>query len=246
MTFYTNKEIRGTDKLGSSWWEHFVLKPFIYKLTFLFANYTKITPNQITIMSFIFGLLSAYSFLKGTLYYLIIGAFLFECSFILDYTDGRIARLKGLNSIFGAYFDIISDFTKYFFIILCLAYGQYLLTNDVSFLLYGYLFMFTELAFIANTFIIRFHQPKFDMNKKDVHQIRYDILNNKLPSIIKLKRKLDPENKLSYIPNDVDNLAFFIAPIIMKIKLGFIFGSIILLVNILSLIIFNFVMKYKE
>lgn len=240
---YTYNEIRGTDQFGGSWWEHILLKPFTYKLTFLFANYTKFTPNQITMMSLIFGLMSAYSFLKGTWYYLIIGAILFECSFILDYTDGRIARLKGLKSIFGAYLDIISDFTKYFFIILCLAYGQYLVTNDVSFLLYGYVFMFAESAFIANSYIIRFHQPEFGMNKKDVHQMRRGILNDKLPFIIKLKTRLDPDNKLSYIPNDVENIAFFVAPIIVKIKLGFVFGSILLFVNILSLIIFNFVMK---
>ncbi len=243
MTFYTNNEIRNTDQYGSSWWEHFFLKPFTYRLTYLFANYTRFTPNQITIMSLIVGIFSAFSFLKGTWTYLILGAFLFEFSFILDYTDGRVARLKGLNSSFGAYLDVLSDFIRYFFMVLFLAYGQYLLTKDVSFLLLGYVFMFLQLTLMANSFIIRFHQPEFDMNKKDVQQTRYDILNEQLPFIMKIKSKLDPDNKLSYIPNDVDNIAFFIAPIIMEIKLGLIIGSIILLINIISLIIFNFVMK---
>lgn len=241
MELYTKNEIRKTDQLEGSWWEHLIIKSFVYKLTFLFANYTRFKPNQITIMSFIFGLLSAYLFLKGTWYYLIIGAFLFECSFIFDCIDGRIARLKGLKSSFGAYLDIISDFTKYFFCIICLAYGQYIITKDISFLLYGYVFMFAELAFISNTYIIRFHQPE-SIDKKDVHQIRSRTLNDKFPLIFKIKKRLDPDNKLSYIPNDVENLAFFISPIIMEIKFGFILGSLILLVNILSLIIFNFVM----
>lgn len=240
MTLYTNNDIRKTDQFGSSWWEHFFLKPITYRLTFLLANYTRFTPNQITIMALVFGLFSAYSFLKGEL---IIGALLFEFSFILDYTDGRIARLKGLKSVFGAYLDILSDFIRYFFMVLCLAYGQYLITRDVSFLLYGYIFMFAQISLMANSFIIRFHQSEFGMHKKDVQMLRFNILNDKLPFIMKIKTRLDPENKLSYIPNDVDNIAFFIAPIIKEIKLGFTFGIIILLINITCLIVFNFAMK---
>lgn len=243
MSYTINDIKEKTDQYGVSWWEHFFLKPLVYRLTFLFSNYTKITPNQVTMLSLVSGLISAYLFLNGTWYYLIIGALVFECSFIFDCIDGRIARIRNLKSPFGAYLDIMSDFTKYFCMTLGLVFGQYFLTKDISFLLYGYIFIFFELGFIANTFIIRFYQPEVNMNKKDVHQSRYRILKDKLPFIIKLKTKLDPENKLSYIPNDVENLAFFVAPVILQIKLVFIFCSLILLINILSLIIFNFMMK---
>lgn len=246
MTKYSYKKIEETEQSYGDWWYEIVLRPLVLRIEWIFANYTKFTPNQITIMSLMFGLLSAYLFLFGTWYYLIMGAIVFEFSYILDCIDGRIARLKGLESKFGAYLDIITDFIKYFFCILCLAYGQYLLTSDVSLLLYGYVFMFTKLSLISSTYIIRFNQPEFGMSTKDVHQMRYRILRDKLPFIIKLKMKLDPDNRLTYMPNDTENIAFFIAPIIMKIKLGFIFCSIILFTNILTLIIFNFVIKTKD
>ncbi len=244
MRSYTYNEIRDTDELGMTYWV-FITRPFVIKLTYLFANYTRFTPNQITIMSLIFGLLSAYSFLNGTRYYLIIGALLFECCFILDYCDGRIARLKGLTSSFGAYLDAISDLIKYFFIILGLVYGQYLLTKDINFLLYGYVFLFIQTIFLANTYIIRFHQPEFSMKRNDVYKMRHNILNNKLPFIMKLKSKIDPGNKLAFIPNDSETIGFFIAPILMQIKLGFAIGTILVLINMLGLIIFNFSMKGK-
>ena len=120
---YTYEEIKNTDKFGEAWWAYFI-RPIVYKLTFFFANYTNITPTQITIMSFIFGILAAYSFSNRTRFFLLTRALLFELSYILDCTDGRMASLKGLKSIFGAYVYIMTDFTKYFFIVLCLAYGQ--------------------------------------------------------------------------------------------------------------------------
>ena len=140
MQTYTYKEIKATDQYGMSSWV-FLTKQFVYKLTWLFANYTSSTPNQITIISFLFGLLAAYFFLQGTWINLIFGALLYEISFLLDYVDGRIARLKNLKSTFGAYLDIMTDITEYSVIIICLTYGQYLLTNDISIFLYGFIFM---------------------------------------------------------------------------------------------------------
>ena len=228
-----------------SYWAYFT-KYFHRKLIFLFANYIKFTPNQITMISFIIGLLSAYSFLKGTWYYLIAGAILFEISFMLDFVDGGIARLKGLTSKFGMYLDTVSDFTKFLFITLCLAYGQYFLTNDKSFLFYGNLYLFFQIFFTATTYVVRFHRPESGMKKNDRYQTKYNILNNKFPSLIRLKRRLDPNNKLALVPNDSEIFAFLIAPILMNIKLGFVLGSIILFANEIILVIFMFVTRKKQ
>ena len=244
MKSYTYSEIKETDELGMMYWVY-ITKPIVHRMTFLFANYTKLTPNQITIASLIFGLMAVPFFLRGAWIYLVIGAFLFECSFLLDYCDGRIARLKGLKSTFGAYLDVITDMIRYFFITLALVYGQYLLTRDISFFIYGYIFVFLLVLFLANTYIIRHHQPEFGMKRNDVYKMRYNILSNKLPFIMKIKTKIDPNHKLIFLPNDAETIGFFIFPLIMQIKLGFIIGSIVLIVNIASLIIYNFKIKEK-
>ncbi len=243
MQTYTYKEVINTDGSKTSWWEAIVLNPFVYRLTWIFANYTRFTPNQITIVSFILGILSAYFFLYGTWPYMIVGAFLFELSYIIDCIDGRIARLKRLESRFGAYLDITTDITKYFIIILSIIYGQYLLTNDVSIFVYGYIFMFFEIMSMTGIHIYSAHPDNNpDTNKKDTSAI----MCNRFPLVTKFKKYIDPDNRLSFIPfssTEAETIAFFIAPIIMEIELGMIFGVIILFANILVSIIFNFLIK---
>lgn len=232
---YTYDDIRKTDG-ADPWWTEIVVKPFVYQLTSIFANYTRLTPNQITVLSFIFGILSAYSFLQGNWIYLVTGSILFELSYMLDCTDGRVARLKGLHSRFGGYLDIITDITKYFAITLCIVYGQYMLTNDLSYFLYGYIFIFLEFIAITNLYLIKIKSDKEDMG---------NIVGNKFPIITRIKKFIDPNDRLSYKISAVEaeTVTFLIAPILMNIKLGFIIGSIILVVCILSSVIFYFFMK---
>ncbi len=240
MQTYTYKEIKATDEYGMSSWV-FLTRRFVYKLTWLFANYTSSTPNQITIISFLFGLLAAYFFLQGTWINLIFGALLYEMSFLLDYVDGRIARLKNLKSTFGAYLDIMTDITEYSVIIICLTYGQYLLTNDIFIFLYGFIFMSLELTGITQTYIMGIGRR----SKKAADENTY-IMKNRFPILVQLKKRIDPENRLNYLvltSTEAETIAFFIFPIIMQIKLGMIIGSIILFIFILMLIFYNFLIK---
>lgn len=235
---YTYNDIRNTDKNLEPWWTEIVLRPFVYKMVYIFANYTRLTPNHITILSFMIGMISAYYFLKGTSLYLIIGALLFELSYIIDRIDGRIARLKRQQSKFGAYLDFELDISKYFLIILCMIYGQYILTNDITYFIYGFIFIFFEFVAITHVYTIgdvRFQKVSDTLN----------ILNGKVPFIIRFKQYIDPKNRLAFSPSAVEaeTVSIFIAPILNKIKLGMIIGSIILVTYILSSIIFYFFMK---
>lgn len=232
---YTYNDIKKTDG-PDPWWTEIVIKPIVYKLTSILANYTKFTPNQITIISFILGISSAYFFLQGDFRNIIIGALLFELSYIVDCTDGRVARLKGLQSRFGGYLDIITDITKYFLMTLCLVYGQYILTNDLSYFFYGYIFIFLEFIAITNTYLIHIKSDKEEMG---------DLAGNKFPTMMRIKKFIDPNDRLSYKISAVEaeTIAFLIAPIFMKIKLGLIIGSIILIICILLAVIFYFFIK---
>lgn len=237
---YTFKQIRDSRTIDA-WWTNLILSPLIDKMIWILINYTGLTANQITIASFTFGLLSAYFFLHGTWYYLIIGALLFEFSYLLDCCDGTIARLKGPNDGFGAYLDITSDIIKYFFIIVGIVYGQYLLAGDVSVLLYGYMFIFLEYFCVTNGIIISAKIPNID-NKKEMKSTLY----SRITFMKRFKMYFDPYNRLSNMPLssvEAETLAFFIAPIIMQIKIGLLFGSLILFLNILISVRANLVKK---
>ena len=65
-----------------------------------------ITPNQMTIVSFILGILSAISF---ALSYLLAGTILYYVSDVLDSVDGVIARITSKVTSYGAYLDSCLD-----------------------------------------------------------------------------------------------------------------------------------------
>ncbi len=77
-------------------------------LTRLFLR-TPLTPNQITILSSLTGLLGASCFLLGSYGGSVIGALLLQCSTVLDCVDGEVARVKMLESPLGEWLDITLD-----------------------------------------------------------------------------------------------------------------------------------------
>lgn len=86
----------------------------ISKFTRLFSirvatvlNRYPISPNQITVVSFILGIGAFLSFSIGSRNSDLLGAALFFLSFLLDCTDGDLARLKNKTSVFGEWMDAV-------------------------------------------------------------------------------------------------------------------------------------------
>ena len=87
----------------------------------------KIHPNVITILTVPFALLAGICFFKGMLVY---GAIFFLISFILDCTDGTLARLTSTTSKFGQKLDNYTDRLNNLFMYFGLWYSQYYLTGE--------------------------------------------------------------------------------------------------------------------
>lgn len=75
---------------------------------------TSITPNTISFLSFLIALGSGLFFARGLSF---LGGVLAQISSIIDGCDGEIARIKGLSSKFGGFFDAVLDRYADFFII---------------------------------------------------------------------------------------------------------------------------------
>lgn len=69
------------------------------------ANHTKVTPNQITILSFLVGVASGLFFYNHPL----IGGLLAQLSSILDGVDGDLAVFTEQTSSFGGFMDSVLD-----------------------------------------------------------------------------------------------------------------------------------------
>ncbi|MCH2301239.1 MAG: CDP-alcohol phosphatidyltransferase family protein, partial [SAR324 cluster bacterium] len=71
---------------------------------------TPITPNQITFLSLVLGLLSAGFYVSGKPDALVLGAVFLYGKVILDNVDGNLARARGASSRFGRFLDSLADF----------------------------------------------------------------------------------------------------------------------------------------
>ena len=99
---------------------------FLRKFSKLFtwaAVRLKMTPNQVTLISFAVGLYSAYQFSLGTFWSIFFGAVLLQLSIIIDCVDGELARYTRQFSQLGAWLDAITDRIKEYLVFFALAYG---------------------------------------------------------------------------------------------------------------------------
>jgi hypothetical protein len=99
---------------------------FLRKISKLFtwlAVRLKMTPNQVTLVSFGVGLLSAYEFSRGNFWAIFMGAVLLQLSIIIDCVDGELARYTRQFSPLGAWLDAITDRIKEYLVFFALAFG---------------------------------------------------------------------------------------------------------------------------
>jgi len=236
---YSLKDIKKTLTHRTSVSVALVYNPISLGLVWIIANFTKITPNQITYLSFSAGLSSAWCFFQGTPFYLILGALLFGFAIVLDWTDGKLARLKNKESSVGLFLDSALGSVALSLNIFALTYGQLRTTGQEIYLALG----------IA-IFSIYFMLATFGIAKKDAEDShmrgepkstteadRYNFLG-KLKGIRGYFRK---KNILPFFNFDeAHTLIFIIGPIFGIVKecllLTLLLGSLTL---ILYLVVFT-------
>ncbi|MEW2402948.1 CDP-alcohol phosphatidyltransferase family protein [Streptomyces sp. NPDC046862] len=121
---------RITQKKRDAWWTVLLVDPVATPLVRLTAKYTRITPNQLTWGAFLLGLASAACFAVGDWRWLVGGAVVYHLSFVLDCMDGKVARLTGQGSLFGAWLDFVFDRIRVAVCAVALMAGQYQRTDD--------------------------------------------------------------------------------------------------------------------
>jgi len=106
-----------------------LIRHLSYRLTPVLLK-TSITPNQITAVSLLFGLMCAVCFILGNYITGIIGALFLTASYTLDNCDGEVARTKNMSSEFGAKFDDIVDWLVDTSFFAALGYGTSQVTEQ--------------------------------------------------------------------------------------------------------------------
>jgi len=91
---------------------------------------TGITPNQISVLSFIIGMAGASLFFLGEYFYLILGGILVHIHSVIDGCDGEVARFKLRETKYGGWLDSVLDRYVDAAIVLGLTYGYWSINND--------------------------------------------------------------------------------------------------------------------
>jgi phosphatidylglycerophosphate synthase len=100
----------------------FLARPFSRRITALVADVRWVTPNLLTVSSLILGLVGCLIWLKGTWVFAVTGTIIFHLGYILDCSDGELARYRGIESRFGEALDPIFDRILEFALIFCVTF----------------------------------------------------------------------------------------------------------------------------
>ncbi len=215
-------------------WSKWIVHPFSDRALLLIANYSSITPNNLTVISFLIALISAACFYQGTWGYLIVGGFLYEISFALDAMDGTLARLKNKKSKLGTFIDPYFDIWKGFILSNALILGQYYKNPDIHLLFLEIWFIF---IFLSQTLFHEFKQKAFADKKEEIIKK----INTKI-SKISIKNKFLGKFTYPFTIVEFQTIVFFIFPIFNNVKIGFIISSLMGTINML-LIDFLFILS---
>ncbi len=125
--------------------------------------YTPLTPNQVTILWIIGQLASALLLLSGTLKSMLLGLILFQAFFVLDCTDGIMARYKKQFSLNGIYLDRVGHYIADPFLLLCYTWAVFKMYNDTIYLAIGGIAI---IAFLLNK-ALTLNPAWYPMNQRD-------------------------------------------------------------------------------
>ena len=116
---------------------------------------TRITPNQVTLLSFFTGIIAAVFFYLGDYIYLLIGGVLVQMSSVVDGCDGEIARLKLRQTNYGGWFDAVLDRYADGLIIFGMIYGHWALHGNAHIWTIGF-------AALIGSFLNSYTSDKYD------------------------------------------------------------------------------------
>ena len=113
---------------------HRLISIYITKI-FILLN---LTANQITLLWILTGIISAFFFLQGSYLFSLIGALILLLSFILDFSDGEVARYHKKTSINGYYLDCIGHFIVVSSVVIAISFALFYKFNSLIFLIFGF------------------------------------------------------------------------------------------------------------
>ena len=106
-----------------------LFRPVAFVLVKIFQP-TAVTPNQITLISLILGLIAGYCFWQGSAGWVLAGAVFLFWTNVFDCADGMLARVRGSSSVIGYILDGMVDYITHIVVFVSILHGLSLRTGD--------------------------------------------------------------------------------------------------------------------
>lgn len=117
-----NIDMRKARREGREYTTH-ALRYISRPISKILIKHTNITPNQITLFSFLLGITSGIFLLQGGFQSQFLGGVFAMLYILFDLMDGEIARVKNLSSSLGKWFDAVVGLILTPYLLFCLAFG---------------------------------------------------------------------------------------------------------------------------
>ncbi len=120
-----------TKNKNDEWWSSFVTSPLAIAVNYFVVDIKWLTPNLITLFSFITAIISVPFIITGGTVNFIIAAVLIHLSHVLDCMDGQMARYRKTSSPSGSYFDKLTDQIQVIIWFGAIGYAAYVQSQSV-------------------------------------------------------------------------------------------------------------------
>ncbi len=134
-------------------------RPLSIRLTRLLLRFP-VTPNQISIASFLISLIAAVLFLLPSRFALACGGVLAQAASVVDGCDGEVARLKSLGSDYGGWLDAVLDRYADAFLLFGLTWHHWIVNHQPGVLWIGFFA-------VIGSFMLSYTADKYDRRMKE-------------------------------------------------------------------------------
>ncbi|XOJ84591.1 CDP-alcohol phosphatidyltransferase family protein [Methylophilaceae bacterium Uisw_099_01] len=142
-----------------------IVDKFSFSLAKLIYLYTNISANQLSILRLFIVMISGIFVLQEEYFYRIIGLFLLIVATVLDFTDGKLAKLNKNKTKLGGFLEDFGDFFTTFYSLVCLTiYANNNLNYDHDYLFILVIATYLFLLKLSAIFDKIYSESKFKKN----------------------------------------------------------------------------------
>lgn len=230
-----NLELKVIEPPYFSNWADIFFPKIANRLVSFAAAIPFLTPNIITVISFLLYVLGSVFLFVSFPFHLILTAILFPASYVLDCLDGQLARVTKRSSNIGDYLDKVLDVLKIYIVTISLSYAVYLQTGGILPFVLG----FTACFFFNFRYYIKL-EAVFNRISKDSdylkrsRELRLDLYEQRGVLYKKLNKTLLGKLQVFWHWN---RIIFFVdeAEFVVFVSLGALFNQLVVVLWILAI-----------